>query len=187
MPNSNISSQTNNQSQDITNTNKDSLPIKIDRLYVKEISCKIPHAPGLFENPEFKENVEQLSSSIEMNIKTQSTAKNKYEVVLHVIIHGKAKNLSLFTLEVQQAGIFTIEVPTQQIEQMIKNNCVSFLHPYLSQVVTNAIVQAGFPPIVLQPLQPIISQEQLLANQNKILATEPEKHIQEIKETSKPS
>jgi preprotein translocase subunit SecB len=138
--------------------NQEQLVLKVDRLYVKEISCKIPHAPGLFEAPEFKENVGQLSSSIEMNIKTQAIATQKYEVVLHVIIQGKAKNLSLFTLEVQQAGIFTINVPAEQLEYFIKNNCVNFLHAYLSQVVTNAIVQAGFPPIVLQPLQPLINQ-----------------------------
>jgi preprotein translocase subunit SecB len=89
-----------------------------------------------------------------MNVKTQPVANQKFEVVLHVVIHGKAKNLSLFTLEVQQAGIFYIDVLTEQLEQVIKNNCVSFLYPYLSQVVTNTIVQAGFPPVVLQPLQP---------------------------------
>ena len=131
----------NNQSKEDVNQNN--LALKVDRLYVKEISCKIPHAPGLFEAQEFKENAGQLSSSIEMNIKTQIVAKDKYEVVLHAIIHGKAKNLSLFTLEVQQAGVFTINVPASQIEQIIKNSCVSFLHTYLSQAVTNAIVQAG--------------------------------------------
>jgi preprotein translocase subunit SecB len=136
-----------------------SLPLKIERLYVKEISCKLPHAPGLFESQEFKESAGQLSPFIEMNIKTQPIAANRYEVVMHVIINGKAKNLSLFVLEVQQAAIFTIDAPTTQIEQIIKNHCVAFLHPYLSQVVTNTIVQAGFPPIVLQPLQPIIVQQ----------------------------
>ena len=182
----NTSSKDSDQKQE---NNKDNLSLKVDRLYIKEISCKIPHAPGLFDSIEFKENAEQLASSIEMNIKTQSIAKNKYEVVLHCIIHGKAKNLSLFTLEVQQAGIFTIEIPTQQIEQIIKNNCVSFLHQYLSQVVTNTIIQAGFPPIILQPLQPIINQEQLSANQNKPVAVELVKQAQRIleNETPKPS
>ena len=171
------------------NNNKDNILLKVDRLYVKEISCKIPHAPGLFDSIEFKENAEQLSSSIEMNIKTQSLAKNRYEVVLHVIIQGKAKNLSLFTLEVQQAGIFTIDVSSEQLEQVIKNNCVSFLHSYLSQVVTSTIVQAGFPPIVLQPLQPMINHsiEQESLPLQKIAETT--KYVQGIleKEIPKPS
>ena len=50
-----------------------------------------------------------------MNTKTEAVAKDKYEVVLHVIIHGKAKNLSLFVLGVQQAGIFTLTVTASNI------------------------------------------------------------------------
>lgn len=150
---------TNNLNEASTNNpNQDHLNLKIDRLYVKEISCKIPHAPGLYEVTEFKENMGQMSSSVEMNIKTQPIAKDQYEVVLHVIIHGKAKNISLFVLDVQQAGIFTLRVPASNVEEVIKNYCVGFLHPYLSQVVTNTVVQAGFPPIVLQPQQPILDQ-----------------------------
>jgi preprotein translocase subunit SecB len=157
--------------------NKDNLKLKVDRLYVKEISCKIPHAPGLFEISEFKENIGQLSSSIEMNIKTQTVANQKYEVVLHVIIHGKVKNLSLFTLEAQQAGIFTIEAPVSEIEQIIKTHCTSFLHAYLSQVVTNTITQAGFPPIILQPIIDQESiQEHTLFNRKKEISIGTEKY-----------
>ena len=151
---------TNNLNRASTNNpNQDHLSLKIDRLYVKEISCKIPHAPELYDATEFKENTGEMSSSVEMNIKTNPIAKDQYEVVLHVIIHGKAKNLSLFVLELQQAGIFTLRVPVANVEEVIKNYCVGFLHPYLSQVVTNTIVQAGFPPIILQPLQPIFDQK----------------------------
>jgi len=32
--------------------------LKIDRLYVKEINCRLPHVPGLFETLEFKEALE---------------------------------------------------------------------------------------------------------------------------------
>ena len=38
-------------------------------------------------------------------------------------------------------------------------NCASYLHVYLSQAISNTIIQAGFPPVVLQPLQPIISND----------------------------
>ena len=37
-------------------------------------------------------------------------SNQKYEIVLHAIVHGKAKNMSFFVLEVQQAGIFTIKL-----------------------------------------------------------------------------
>jgi preprotein translocase subunit SecB len=138
---------------------KDNFTLKVDRLYVKEISCKIPHAPGLFETAEFKESMGQMSPTVEISTKVQSVAENKYEVVLHAIVNGKAKNnISLFVLDVQQAGIFTVNAPASQLKQIIESNCTSFLHAYLSQTISNAIIQAGFPPVMLQPLQPIINQ-----------------------------
>ena len=147
----------------MTNSNgsdpsKDNIHLKIDRLYVKELSCKIPHAPGLFESVEFKEAMGQIIPSIEMSTKIQPMTANKYEVVLHAIVQGKTKNISLFVLDIQQAGIFTVNVPAPQLKQTIELSCASYLHVYLSQAISNTIIQAGFPPIVLQPLQPIINQ-----------------------------
>ncbi len=162
--------------------NKNDIALKIERLYVKEINCKIPHAPGLFETVEFKESMGQMSPSIEISTKIQTVAENKYEVVLHAIVNGKAKNVSLFVLDIQQAGIFTVTAPTSQLKQIIESHCVSFLHAYLSQAISHAIIQAGFPPIVLQPSQPIINQEaiqeQSSFNQKKELTVEPIKFMQ---------
>ncbi len=139
--------------------NKNDIVLKIERLYVKEISCKIPHAPNLFETTEFKESMGEMLPSIEISTKIQTVAENKYEVVLHAIVNGKAKNVSLFVLEVQQAGVFIINAPASQLKQIIESNCANFLSAYLSQAISHAIIQAGFPPIVLQPSQPIINQQ----------------------------
>lgn len=170
----------NDSDSNSDNQNKD-ISLKVDRLYVKEVSCKIPHAPGLFESPEFKEVMGQILPSIEISTKVQPIAANKYEVVLHAIVQGKAKNISLFVLDIQQAGIFTVNVPSSQLKQTIEMNCASYLHVYLSQAISNTIIQAGFPPIVLQPLQPIIqevTQEQSKYSDNKELSMENIKHVQ---------
>ena len=54
--------------------NKDNIRLKIDRLYVKEINCKIPHAPELFYSTEFKEAIGQVLPSIEISTKVQPLA-----------------------------------------------------------------------------------------------------------------
>lgn len=183
MPNSNGSDSSINNST----KNQDNIPLKIDRLYVKEISCKIPHAPGLFDSAEFKEAMGQVVPSIEISTKVQPMAANKYEVTLHAIVQGKAKNISLFVLDVQQAGIFTVNVPAPQLKQTIEMNCASYLHVYLSQAISNTIIQAGFPPIVLQPLQPIINQTETKEqrfNDTKESSAEKVKYVQGIAESS---
>ena len=189
MPNLNDANGSDQSKDNHHNTNKDNLLLKVDRLYVKEISCKIPHAPGLFETAEFKESMGQMSPLVEISTKVQTVAENKYEVTLHAIVNGKAKNLSLFVLDVQQAGIFTVNAPASQLKQIIESNCTSFLHAYLSQTISNAIIQAGFPPIILQPLQTSITQstiqEQLLLPK-KNPTIESIKHVYETLEKDMP-
>jgi preprotein translocase subunit SecB len=126
-------------------------PITINRIYVKELSFKIPYAPSVFEESNFKNVLEQAKPAMEMNVKTQKLADDRYEVALHLIVQCRADNFSILTLEVQQAGIFTIDSSLNP-ETILTNDCVKTLHPYLSQTVANASMQAGFPPIVLQPL-----------------------------------
>ena len=155
----------NDQSKSDINT-IDNYAVKLERLYVKEINCKIPHAPGLFESTEFKESAGQMVPSIEVSTKVQPVSANKYEVTLHAIVQGKSKNLSLFVLDIQQSGIFEVNVPQEQLKQTIEISCASYLHVYLSQAISNAIIHTGFPPIVLQPLQPIIIKQDLTREQN---------------------
>ncbi len=161
---------------------QDNPTIKVEKFYVKEISCKLPHAPNLFENPEFKEL--QITPNIEMNVKTQGVGNNKFEITLHAIINGKAKDISLFNLDVQQSGIFNINISNttaNQLEDMVRNYCVPVLHPYLAQVISNTLVQAGLPPVILQPFQPIIDDAKTNLSQIKGLKSSSE-HILESAE-----
>ena len=64
--------------------------------------------------------------------------------------------------QIQQAGIFTVTAPIYQLKQIIESNCANFLHAYLSKAISNTIIQAGFSPVILQPLQPAVNQEKLL-------------------------
>lgn len=138
--------------------------IKIEKLYVKEIHCKLPHAPNLFDNPKLQEPGFKIEPNMEINVKTQGISLSKLEVTLNVIINGKVDNLSLFNLEIQQAGIFNINVPTNQLEDIVKNYCVPILHPYLSHAISNSMIQAGLPPVMLQPFQPVVDKDKMKLN-----------------------
>ena len=177
---------------DFDELSKTDIPLKIEKLYIKEINCKIPYAPGVFDSAEFKEAGGQIVPTIEISTKVQSIAANKYEVVLHAIVHGKIKNISLFVLDVQQAGIFVVNVPASQLKQTIEINCASYLHVYLSQAISNAIIQAGFPPIVLHPLQPVINpvmnQENPQEQGNKTSSLDTIKHMDgKLEKVTKPN
>lgn len=129
--------------------------LKIDKLYVKELSFKLLANPTIVLTKEFKEEVKQLLSAITINVTAQSIVEQKYEIVLQAAVPGEAKNLNLFLLEAQYAGLFTIAEPVVQLEHIIKNICVALIYPYLNQIITNVMVQAGLPVVILPPISSV--------------------------------
>lgn len=129
--------------------------LKVDKLYVKELSFKLLANPTIVLTKEFKEEVKQLLSAITIKVKAQSIVEQKYEIVLQAVVPGEAKNLNLFLLEAQYAGLFTIAEPVAQLEHIIKNICVALIYPYLNQIISNVMVQAGLPVVILPPISSV--------------------------------
>jgi preprotein translocase subunit SecB len=131
----------------------DSVSIKTDRIYVKEISCKVPQAPQFFINPEVNTNWEP-QFSFEMHMKHQALSEVQHEVTIYATIAAKNKqNVTALSMEVQQSGIFTLTgFEKDQLMQALGNVCMTSLYPYLCRTVADASVQAGFPPVLLSPL-----------------------------------
>ena len=124
--------------------------LKVDKLYVKDLICKIQHSANLFGTNKFEELLTSIVPSLGVVTKIQSISEIKYEVTLHAILNLQAKNINLLDLQVQQAGIFTLNILQIQVKPVLENHCALLLQPYLSQTIYHAMTQAGFPPIILQ-------------------------------------
>lgn len=124
--------------------------LKIDKLYVKDLICKVPNSSYLFGTTKFKELMPSIVPSLGVITKIQAISQIKYEVTLHAILDLKANNINLLDLQVQQAGIFTLNILQIQVKPVLENHCVEILQPYLSQTIYHTMTQAGFPPIILQ-------------------------------------
>jgi|GEM_PF-6595664 len=124
---------------------------EVQKIYVKEITCKVPQAPGFFVNSDFAKGKWEPTFSLEMHVKHQIVADNRHEVVLQATAHIKTKeNITAFTLEVQQAGLFLFaEMTSEQIAQFVKTQCPAVLYPYLGRAISEASVQAGFPALLM--------------------------------------
>lgn len=119
----------------------------VEKFYVKECSFKAPHVPHVFQK-DWKPNV-----SIELQVKNQYLGANQHEVVLAVQISAKNQDQTAFNLDIQQAGLFKIEGYSEEtILHVVKAYIPSLLYPYLCHVAANAVMQAGFPPLVLSPV-----------------------------------
>ena len=121
----------------------------IEKLYVKDLSLEVPHAPSIF--------LERANPQIDMQLHTEHSAIDEgiYEVAITVTLTAKLaeQDKIMFLIEVQQAGIFHVRnIPPLELESVLGVVCPNILYPYIREVVTDASVRAGFAPVLLNPI-----------------------------------
>jgi preprotein translocase subunit SecB len=119
----------------------------IEKLYVKDLSLEIPNAPQIF--------LEREAPQVDVQIQTQgkSVQDGIYDVVLSITVTAKLGEKTVFLVEVAQAGIFQIRnVPEADLQGVLGIACPNILFPYAREVVSDAVTRAGFPPVVLNPI-----------------------------------
>ena len=82
-----------------------------------------------------------------------STRKSVLSFTLAVTVTAKVKEKTLFLAEVGQAGIFVIRnIPATDLDPILGIACPNILYPYVREVVSDVVGRAGFPPVVLSPV-----------------------------------
>lgn len=119
----------------------------MDKIYVKDISLEIPHAPHIFlerDNPQIEVQLQSQGLPLEDGV---------FEVEVTATVTAKLGEKVMFLIEVKQAGIFQIRnIPAQETEAVLAVTCPNILFPYLREVVSDVSVRGGFAPVVLNPL-----------------------------------
>jgi len=119
----------------------------IEKLFVKDISLEIPNAPQVF--------LEREVPTVDIQLHHNSTQVDQdvYMTVLTVTVTAKSKDKTLFLVEVGQAGVFVVRnVPRQDLDPILGIACPNLLFPYAREVVSDLTSRAGFPPVVLNPV-----------------------------------
>ena len=121
----------------------------IEKLYIKDLSLEIPHAPGIF--------LEIDNPHVDLQMHTQVTAMEEglYEVTLTVTVTSQiaSKDKVVFLIEAKQSGIFRVSnIPPQELEPVLWVVCPNILYPYLRELVSSMAVRAGFAPVLLNPV-----------------------------------
>jgi preprotein translocase subunit SecB len=119
----------------------------IEKLYVKDLSVELPNAPQCFLEREAPQIEVQLGSS------GSAIGEGTYEVSLKVTVTAKVGDKTHFLVEVVQAGIFVIQnIPEADIEPIVAVACPNILFPYAREAVSDCVTRAGFPPVLLAPV-----------------------------------
>ena len=120
----------------------------IEKLYVKDMSLEVPHAPKIF--------LEQGEPEVEMRVSTARTMleDESYEVSATLTVTPKhADGCVMFLNEVAQGGIFRLaHIPEEDMQLLLAVACPNILFPYAREAVSATITRAGFPPVLLAPI-----------------------------------
>ncbi|MBU3657631.1 MAG: protein-export chaperone SecB [Rhodocyclaceae bacterium] len=119
----------------------------IEKLYVKDLSLEVPGGAEVFLQPQAPE------VSVQFKTAYGQLGPDVFEGVLQVTVTAKAENKVYFLVEVQQAGIFRVAgIPQEALQPFLGSAIPNVLFPYAREAVSDATVRAGFPPVVLQPV-----------------------------------
>lgn len=120
----------------------------IEKLYLKDLSVEVPGGPDVF--------LERETPNIEINIATSGGPLQQegfFEVVVTATITARTEDKAIFLIEVAQAGVFQIRnIPPQDMEPLLGIGCPNTLFPYLREAVSSVATRAGFPPVILAPM-----------------------------------
>ncbi len=119
----------------------------IEKIYVKDLSIEVPHAPGIFLERDAPD------VHVELNTKHQRVDEGLYDTSITVTVTARVKEKVMFLVEVEQAGIFRIRhVSQEEINPVLGIGCPNILFPYLREAVSSAVMRAGFPTVMLNPV-----------------------------------
>lgn len=119
----------------------------VEKLFVKDLSIEVPNAPKIY----LERDPPQIE--IQMNNAANPIDDGYYVVLLTVTVTAKLGDKSVFLVEATQGGVFQIRnVPQPEMEIVLGVTCPNILFPYVREVISDAVVRAGFPPVVLAPM-----------------------------------
>jgi preprotein translocase subunit SecB len=115
--------------------------------YIKDFSFENPNAPQSLA----KRETPQIG--IQINVNANPLTDTDIEVSLR--LEGKAEHDStlLFHFELEFAGVFRVTgVPQESLNAIVLIECPRLLFPFAREIIATAVRNAGFPPLLLDPV-----------------------------------
>jgi len=138
----------------------------IEKIYVKDLSVEVPNAPAIFLEREAPQ------MDVKMSTDSRMLSEGMYQSGITVTVTAKVGDKTMFLVECSQAGIFRIQnVPQEQLPMVLGIGCPNIVFPYLRETVSDVVIRAGFPPLLLNPVNfEMLFQQQQIAQQQQSAA-----------------
>src|SRR3990167_6584979 len=147
----------------------DTLPsVGIITQYVKDLSVENPNAPAVFQW------TEQPQIDVQFNIAAEKISDDVTEVELKIALTATTSQGNAYLVELAYCGLVAMRnLPEDQAHAFTYAEAPRILFPFARRVLADAVRDAGFPPMLLDPIDfNGLYLQQLAAKQLKEAAAE---------------
>ncbi len=120
----------------------------LQKFYLKDVSLECPRSPQVFTGEWKPETNVQLNSQAR-----PLDDQGLFEVELTLTVTTKSGGEVAYLVEVKQAGVFLARgFPKEQMGHLLAAYCPPTLFPFAREAVTDLVSKAGFPQMLLAPV-----------------------------------
>ena len=132
--------------------NQNEQPIfRLQKMYVKDISCESPNAPKVFVAQKQDPKVD-----FDLKLKNELITENNWEVSLAItakVLDKANGDAVMFAIEIEHAGIFLLKnIPEEHMKRVLAVDCPIMLFPFTRQIVSQISLDGGFMPFLMEPI-----------------------------------
>lgn len=124
-------------------------PLQLNVQYTKDLSFEVPGAPEIYVS--LKEQP-RVDLTLDVQARALPGAGNVFEVSLQIRADAKAQDQACFIAELSYCGVFTLNVPQEQLEPVLLVECPRLLFPFARNILAEVTRDGGFPPVMLAPI-----------------------------------
>lgn len=115
--------------------------------YIKDLSVESPSAPQVFQWQE------QPSLDVSFNLNVERVSEEVHEVMLKIEVRANSANGVHFLVDLSYGGLFGVRnFPEEALGPFLLIEAPRLLFPFARQIVCDSIQNAGFPPLLLEPI-----------------------------------
>ena len=125
--------------------------------YTKDFTFENPNAPKSLGQPA------QPTINVQIDVNPNQLSSTDFEVELRLEGKAEVSGTVLFNFELVYAGVFRLQnSPQEQTDAVLMIECPRLLFPFARRIVAHAVVQGGFPPLMLDPVDFVSMYQQKL-------------------------
>ncbi len=127
--------------------------------FIKDFSFENPNAPkSLMQAPQ------QPTISVQINVNPKPMSNTDFEIELKLEGKAEVAGTTLFAFDLLYSGVFRLQnIPQESLGPLLMIECPRLLFPFAREIVAHAVVNGGFPPLLLDPIDFVSLYQQKMA------------------------